>query len=204
MKVFLEYIPLILFLIIYKMEERLVSIAGYEFTLGGIYSATTALIVVTVLVYGGYYLKEKTLTRMQWIVVFAVIIFGTSTLLLRSEEVLKWKAPAVNWLIAVIFLGSQFFRKENMTQAMFGEMVHMPPRRWKILNLGWVFTFFVIGTANAIVAFNFHEWWVDFKVFGSFALLLLAVTAQVVYIYPYLADEEKIEEKKAEAGEDSV
>jgi intracellular septation protein len=186
MKVFLEYIPLILFLVFYKMDPSSMEIAGREFSVGGIYSATAILMISTLLVYGFYYLKEKTLSRMQWIVVVAVILFGSSTLLLRSEDILKWKAPAVNWLIAVIFLGSQFVAKKNMARTMFDHMVTMPDERWTRLNLGWVVTFLVVGTANLLVAFNFHEYWVDFKVFGSFAILLVATIAQIVYIYPYL------------------
>lgn len=202
MKVFLEYIPLILFLLLYKMEPRVLTLGGMEFEAGGIYSATALLMLSTVLVYGFYFLKEKSLTRMQWIVVGAVLLFGTSTLLLRSEDILKWKAPAVNWLIGLIFLGSQFLAKQNMAQSMFGQMVDMPQERWVRLNLGWVLTFFVVGTANLIVAFNFHEYWVDFKVFGSFAILLVATVAQIAYIYPYLAQDEADDAEAASAGAD--
>lgn len=190
MKVFLEYIPLILFLVIYKLDPRPIELAGMSLTLGGVYSATLMLMLSTVLVYGFYLLKEKSLTRMQWIVVGAVLLFGTSTLLLRSEDVLKWKAPAVNWLIAAIFLGSQFIGSKNMARTMFDNMVTMPDERWTRLNLGWVLTFFVVGAANLFVAFTYHDYWVDFKVFGSFALLLIATIAQIAYIYPYLDQEE--------------
>lgn len=204
MKVFLEYIPLILFLVLYKMEPREASLGGIEFALGGIYSATAWLMASTVLVYGFYLVKDRQLTRMQWIVVGAVLAFGTSTLLLRSEDILKWKAPAVNWLIGLIFLGSQFLARQNMAQSMFGQMVNMPQTRWTRLNLGWALTFFLVGTANLIVAFNFHDYWVDFKVFGSFAILLVATIAQIIYIYPYLAQEASAsEDSTGEPGKDS-
>ncbi len=190
MKVFLEYIPLVLFLLLYKLEPRSITLAGIDVDVGGIYSATAMLMLSTVLVYGFYLVKEKSLSRMQWIVVIAVLLFGSTTLLLRSEEILKWKAPAVNWLIGLIFLGSQYLAKQNMAQSMFGHIVDMPAARWKRLNLGWALTFFVVGAANLFVAFTFHEYWVDFKVFGSFGMLLLATIAQMLYIYPYLIQEE--------------
>lgn len=202
MKVFLEYIPLILFLVLYKMEPRVLTAGELQFSLGGIYSATAWLMISTVLVYGFHLLKDKSLTRMQWIVVGAVLLFGTTTLLLRSEDILKWKAPAVNWLIGLIFLGSQFLAKQNMAQSMFGQMVEMPQQRWTRLNLGWAFTFFAVGTANLVVAFNFHEYWVDFKVFGSFGILLVATIAQIAYIYPYLAREEEETATTQLSGED--
>lgn len=190
MKQFLEYIPLVFFLIFYKLDERVVSIAGTEVTIGGIYSATAVLIALTLLCYGALYFVDGALSRMQWIVVAAVVLFGTSTLLLRSEEILKWKAPVVNWIIAAIFLGSQFLGKTNMAKSMFGHVVTMPQERWNRLNLAWVFVFFVVGTANLFVAFTFHEYWVDFKVFGSLAILVTATIAQIAYIYPYLNTDE--------------
>ncbi|MEY4641573.1 MAG: hypothetical protein RLZZ227_1567 [Pseudomonadota bacterium] len=192
MKQFLEYIPLIFFLIVAKMDERAIMLGGAEFTVGGIYSATTVLIALTLICYGVQYLLEGKLSTLQWIVVVAVVVFGSSTLLMRSEAILKWKAPVVNWIIAGIFLGSQFITQKNMARAMFGHMVTMPEQRWTRLNLAWVAVFFIVGTSNLIVAFLFQEYinWIDFKVFGSMAILLVATVAQMFYIYPYLNPDE--------------
>ena len=186
MKAFLEYIPLLFFLAIYKLKERVVNVAGIEFTFGGIYSATAALIFGTVIVYGALLLKEKKLTRMQWLVVGAVIVFGSSTLLLRSEDILKWKAPVVNWIMAAVFLGSQFFSPTTMAQTMFGQLAKMPEQRWKKLNYAWAGVFLLVGCANLFVAFTFPDYWVDFKVFGSLGILLLASVGQIFYLYPYM------------------
>jgi hypothetical protein len=68
--------------------------------------------------------------------------------------------------------------------------VTMPDQRWNRLNLAWVVVFFALGCANLFVAFTFHEYWVDFKVFGSLGILVLATIAQIVYIYPYMNTEE--------------
>jgi len=195
MKAFLEYIPLLFFLIVYKLKERVINVGGFELTIGGIYSATAVLMISTVLVFGLLWLREKRLSKLQWLVVVAVLLFGSLTLFLRSEVILKWKAPAVNWIIALIFVGSQYFSKENMAKTMFGQLVTMPDARWKTLNQAWALVFFIVGTANLFVAFTFPAYWVDFKVFGSFGLLLLASVAQIAYIYPYM-DSEVTDEKK--------
>ena len=189
MKAFLEYIPLLFFLIVYKLKERVIHVAGFDFTFGGIYSATAMLMLGTVAVYGVVLLREKRLTKMQWLVVGAVLIFGSLTLLLRSEAILKWKAPAVDWIIALVFLGSQYFRTDNMAKTMFGQLVTMPDARWKKLNLAWAAVFFIVGSANLFVAFTFPAYWVDFKVFGSAGILLLATLAQIAYVYPYMNSE---------------
>jgi intracellular septation protein len=189
MKVFLEYIPLLLFLAFYKMSERVVSVAGIDFTIGGVYSATAILMIGTVLVYGLAWFKTKQLSRLQWIVVGAVLVFGGSTLIFRSEEILMWKAPIVNWVMAGIFLGSQYFSTSNMAKNMFGELVTMPDERWKVLNFGWVAVFLIDGCANLYVAFKHPEYWVDFKVFGGMGILLIASVVQIFYIYPYLTQQ---------------
>lgn len=196
MKQFLEYIPLFFFLIVYKLDERLITIGTMEFTFGGIFSATAFLMLSTVLAYGIVLKMNGSLTRMQWIVVAAVLLFGSSTLILRSEEILKWKAPVVNWIMAAIFLGSQFIGKENMAKSMFGQIVSMPDTRWTRLNLAWVLVFFVVGCTNLLVAFTYHEYWVDFKVFGSMGMLILASIGQMFYIYPYLQTETEAAENQ--------
>jgi len=206
MKVFLEYIPLLLFVFIAYLDERMVQVAGIAVQIGGIYSATAFLMAGTVLVYGFFLIRDKGLSRMQWVVVCAVLLFGSTTLLLHSENIIKWKAPVVNWIFALVFLLSQFFTDTNMAKRMFGQMVTMPDARWTRLNLGWALTFFIIGTANLYVAFTYQDWWVKFKVFGSLAMLLVATVVQIIYIYPYMEDEEDKENQDGnpDSGQDSV
>jgi intracellular septation protein len=201
MKQFLEYIPLIFFLIIYKLDERLVAIGPFEFTFGGIFSATAFLMVGYIFVFGYLWKSQGSLTRMQWVIFAAMLVFCGFTLIFQSETILKWKAPVANWIMAGVFLGSQFIGKQNMTKTMFGQVVTMPEQRWNRLNLAWVVVFFIVGSSNLFVAFTYPDYWVDFKVFGSMGMVLLAVIAQIFYIYPYLeADEETVEavEEKSE------
>ena len=186
MKAFLEYIPLLFFLVFYKLDPRPLALGGFDFSVGGIYSATAVLMLSTVVLYGALWFKEGKLTRMQWLVVGAVLVFGSSTLLLRSEDILKWKAPVVNWIMAIVFIASQYFSPTNMAKSMFGQMVTMPDQRWKLLNLAWAGVFLLVGSANLFVAFTFPDYWVDFKVFGSMGILLLASVLQIFYLYPYM------------------
>jgi len=56
MKQLIDYIPLIAFLVVNKMDERIITIAGYDYTLGGIFSATEVLVTASILVYGSIFL----------------------------------------------------------------------------------------------------------------------------------------------------
>ncbi|MAM70706.1 MAG: septation protein A [Gammaproteobacteria bacterium] len=194
MKQFLDYIPLIIFFIVYKMEERVVQLGSWSYTLGGIFSATEILVLSSVIVYGSLFLINKRLERTQIITLVAVLIFCTFTIVFRQEAILKWKAPVVNWIFAAIFLGSHFLTKKNATRMMLEHAVSMPDHAWRRLNFAWAYFFIFLGAINLFVAFTFHEYWVDFKVFGSMALIFLFIIGQTVYLLPYIQEEEDKDE----------
>jgi intracellular septation protein len=199
MKQLIDYIPLIAFLIVYKTEERIISLAGYDYTLGGIFSATEVLITTSILVYGSIFIINRKLSRTHVFLLSAVVIFCSFTLIFRDEAILKWKAPIVNWIFACVFIGSQYFNKQNMTQIMLGHVVELPDNEWKKLNFAWAGVFFLLGCTNLFVAFTFHEYWVDFKVFGSMGILLLFSIAQMFYLWPFLeAQELKNQEQESQ------
>tara|TARA_R110000824_G_scaffold52692_4_gene146239 strand:- start:171869 stop:172489 length:621 start_codon:yes stop_codon:yes gene_type:complete len=196
MKQLIDYIPLIFFFIVYKMDERIIQIGSYAYTLGGIFSATEILVISSIIVYGLLYLIHKKLTRAQIITLVAVLFFCSFTIIFREEAILKWKAPVVNWIFGAIFLGSHFLTSKNATQMMLEHAVIMPDQAWRRLNLAWACFFLFLGGINLFVAFTFHDYWVDFKVFGSMGLLLLFIIGQTFYLMPYLQDED--DEKDAE------
>ena len=191
MKQLIDYIPLIAFLVVYKMEERVISLGSFDYNLGGIFSATEILVTASILVYGSIFLVNGKLSRSHLFLLSAVVLFCSFTLIFREEAILKWKAPVVNWIFACVFIGSQYINKQNMTQIMLGHVVELPASKWKTLNFAWAGVFFFLGCANLFVAFTFHDYWVDFKVFGSMAILLLFSVAQMAYLWPYIEEQEK-------------
>lgn len=182
MKQFIDFIPLLLFFIVFKLEPREVEILGQAWTLGGIFSATAVLIAASLLVYGSLFAIQKKLEKSQWLTLLGCLVFGGLTLAFHSETFLKWKAPAVNWLFALGFAGSHFVGKQLLIKRIMGHAVSLPEAVWFRLNLAWVAFFLLVGSANLFVAFTFHEIWVDFKVFGSLGMTLLFIIAQGVYI----------------------
>src|SRR5690606_19344750 len=112
------------------------------------------------------------------ITLVAVLVFCSFTILFRDEAILKWKAPVVNWIFAGIFFASHWFMPKPAYQMLLEHAVTLPAHLWKRLNLAWGCFFLFLGTANLAVAFTFHEYWADFKVFGSLGLILLFVIGQ--------------------------
>lgn len=189
MKQFIDFIPLILFFIVYKLDPRTVELAGQSFELGGIFSATAVLIASSVVVYGALFLLQRKLEKGQWLTLLACLVFGGMTLAFHSETFLKWKAPVVNWLFAAGFAASHFIGDKVLIQRVMGHAVQLPQQIWTRLNLAWVAFFIFSGCANLFVAFTFHDIWVDFKVFGSLGMTVLFLVAQGVYLARHIHDD---------------
>lgn len=198
MKQLLDFIPLIFFFIVYKMEERIVTIGSFEYTLGGIFSATEILVGLSIIIYGAIFLKNGKLERTQVITLVAVIFFCSFTIIMRDEAILKWKAPVVYWVFSSIFFGTHFFSKKNAIQHMLEHAVDMPAQAWTRLNLAWGIFCFFLACTNLFVAFTFHDYWVDFKVFGSMGLTFIFIIGQAFYISPYIQEEEAPDSEEKE------
>ncbi|HLD68141.1 MAG TPA: septation protein A [Pseudomonas sp.] len=190
MKQFIDFIPLLLFFIVFKLDPRPVELAGQTYQFGGIFSATAVLIASSVLVYGLLLVLQRKLEKSQWLTLGACLLFGGLTLAFHSETFLKWKAPVVNWLFALAFLGSHFIGDKPLIQRMMGHALSLPTPIWVRLNLAWIAFFLFSGAANLFVAFTFQSIWVDFKVFGSLAMTLLFMLGQGIYLSRHLHDGE--------------
>lgn len=190
MKQFIDFIPLLLFFIVFKLDPRTVEFAGQSIELGGIFSATGVLIASSVVVYGTLFAVQKRLEKGQWLTLAACLLFGGMTLAFHSETFLKWKAPVVNWLFALGFAGSHWIGDKLLIQRMMGHAISLPAQIWRNLNLAWIAFFLIAGSANLFVAFTFQSIWVDFKVFGSLGMTLLFLVGQGIYLSRHLHDEQ--------------
>ncbi|HAB91019.1 MAG TPA: septation protein A [Pseudomonas sp.] len=188
MKQFIDFIPLLLFFIVFKLEPRDIELAGHVISFGGIFSATAILVISSVLVYGSLFLAHRRLEKNQWITLVGCLFFGGLTLAFHSETFLKWKAPVVNWLFALGFAGSHFIGEQPLIKRVMGHAVSLPDRIWTRLNIAWIVFFLFLGTSNLFVAFNFPSIWVDFKVFGSLGMTVLFLIGQGIFLSRYMQD----------------
>ena len=188
MKQFIDFIPLILFFIVYKISPQAVDVLGHSFMVGGIYSATAMLIASSLVVYGILYVRQGKLEKSQWLTLIACLVFGSLTLAFHSETFLKWKAPVVNWVFALIFAGSHFIGDRLLIQRIMGHALTLPQAVWTKLNIAWIVFFLFCGAANLYVAFTYQEFWVDFKVFGSLGMTLLFLVGQGIFLARHIHD----------------
>jgi intracellular septation protein len=117
-----------------------------------------------------------------------IVVFGSATWFLKDPNFIKWKPTVLNWLFAVVFLGSQWIGREPIIQRMMGAQIELPSPIWRRLNLAWTLYFVVIGVINLYVAFNYEESvWVNFKLFGMLGLTIAFVLLQSVFLARHLS-----------------
>lgn len=192
MKQFIDYIPLLVFFSVWALDERTVSLFGYQHEVGGIFSAAEFLLLASVLVYGSLFLAQRRLDKFQWITLCAVVLFCLPTIIFRNTDFLKWKAPIVNWIFAVIFLGSRYIGDKPAIEHMMGHAIDAPKSLWIRLNSIWILYFLVLGIINLAVAFLLSEaLWIQFKVFGNLILTLVFVIGQMPMLARFIETEEE-------------
>ena len=81
MKQFIDYIPLFVFFSVWAMDERTITLADYQHSVGGIFSAAEFLLVSSVLVYGSLFVAQRRLDKFQWITLMAVVLFTMPTII---------------------------------------------------------------------------------------------------------------------------
>jgi intracellular septation protein len=186
MKQFTEIIPLLLFFITWKITPHPVEIAGITYTLGGIFSATQILLASCIITYTFIFIKNKRLERSQVISLIAICVFGSFTLYFHEEAILKWKAPVVNWIFALVYAVNLFVGDKTISERLLHQAFDMPALQWKKLDIAWIIFFTFLGAANLYVAFTYPEHWVTFKVFGSLGFTFAFIGGQFYVLRKHL------------------
>jgi len=178
MKQLLEFIPLILFFVVYKIS--------------GIQAAAITLMIATALQLIVLKLKYGNIEKQQLIMGVAVIFFGALTAYFNEIKYLQWKVSIIYGLFALVLLISQFGFKTPLIQKLLGKELQLPSAVWNKLNLGWAAFFIICMLVNIYISQNYsEETWVNFKSFGIIIMTLVATIATGVYIYRYLPKEKE-------------
>ncbi len=183
MQLLVDYIPLVVFILAYFYED--------------IFFATGMLMMVMPLVLVLQWLMTKKINKIYAASTVLVLILGGATLAFRNPTFLYWKPTVLNWLIAIVFLGSQWIGDKPIVQRMLNNAAELSPDQWIRLNQIWVVFFSIVGGVNLYVAYNFSEaFWVKFKLFGMLGITLVFVIIQSVWLT-------MATQKNAEPAEDS-
>jgi intracellular septation protein len=124
-----------------------------------------------------------------------VVIFGSLTLILHDETLIKIKPTA----LYLLFGGALFFGlaiKKPLLKIMFDGALRVTEEGWRRLTWRWAFFFLALAVLNEIVwRTQTTDLWVKFKTFGFLPLTLAFALAQAPLIL-------RFEAKSEETGED--
>ena len=177
MKLFVDFLPVVLFFVAYKLFD--------------IYVATGVIIVATLLQVAYSWFTTRKVATMQLATLVIILVFGGLTLYLHDEQFIKWKPTVINWLFAAAFLATQFIGKQTAVERMMSSAMTLPKQLWSRLNLCWTLFFFALGCANLYVMRHFDsDTWVNFKLFGMFGLTVAFIILQTLFLLRYLKEPE--------------
>ena len=173
MKIFFDFLPAVIFFIFYKTTD--------------IYRATFSLMMVTYLQIFWLWIKHKRIDFSYKMIGVLVTFFGSATLLLHDEIYIKWKPTVINWLFAIVFLGSTWIGEKSILERLLASKVELPKTIWKKLNWMWICFFIVIGTLNIYIAYQCStDAWVNFKLFGVLGFTIIFSMLQGIYLAKYM------------------
>ena len=153
------------------------------FFVADIYWATAALMIAVSAQVATYVLLKKNVSRELKLTFWASIIFGGLTLIFRNELFIQWKPTIVNWALCGSLIVSHFVGQRNLIERLLGKQLTLVEEVWVRLNFGWAFGFFLAGTLNLVVAYNFSmKFWVSYKLIGGFALTLIYILITMAYL----------------------
>jgi intracellular septation protein len=200
MKLFLDLLPVIFFFGAYKFAGAYpdASLALAVNWLGDdiskdqapILIATFVAIAATALQIAIVWLKQRKVDRMLWISLAVIAVLGGATLAFHDSTFIKWKPTAFYWLFGAVLAGSSALFRRNLIRRMLEAQISLPEPIWSRLNFAWALFFVFLGALNIYVAYHFSEdAWVNFKLFGCTALILVFSLAQGLYLSKHLIDD---------------
>jgi intracellular septation protein len=151
----------------------------------GIYAATAAFMVVTLISLAYAFWRYHKLPIMPLVSGAVVLVFGTLTLYLRDDTFIKLK-PTLVYLIFAAVLGAGLLLKKPLLELLLGSAFNLSDEGWRKLTVRWVLFFVAMAVVNEVVWRNFStDVWVSFKAFGFLPITFLFALAQMPLIQRY-------------------
>jgi intracellular septation protein len=199
MKLLFDLFPILVFFLAYQFGNSnpesaqhmlaMLGLPGVPDGKPGVYLATVAAIVATLAQILWLKLKGQKIETMLWVSLALIVVFGGMTLYFHDERFIKWKPTVLYWLFAVTLLGAAVLGR-NLMKTLLGGKMQLPDPAWNKLNLSWAGFFAFMGLANILIATNFStDVWVNFKLFGGLALMLIFIVVQSLMLAKYLPRE---------------
>ncbi|MGB2932947.1 MAG: septation protein A [Methyloceanibacter sp.] len=151
----------------------------------GIYVATAAFMVVTLISLAVAWWRYHKLPVMPLVSGVVVLVFGTLTLYLRDETFIKLK-PTIVYMIFAVVLGAGLLMKKPVLELLLGPVFNLTEEGWRKLTLRWAVFFIAMAVVNELVWRNFStDAWVSFKAFGFLPITFAFALSQMPLMQRY-------------------
>ncbi len=211
MKFLFDFFPVVLFFLAYKQygsvpveliqlvnQIPMVELVPKE-EKDSLIFATLVLIFATLLQNILHWLFYRRFEKMHLISLGILVVLGSITVVTKDPDFLKWKVTVLNWLFALVLLGSLFFGEKPLMERMMSNAINVPAAIWREVTVYGALFFAFVGGVNLIVAFYFPGEndvnWVNFKLFGMFGLTMVFMIALVFYLSKHAIEDKSAEVK---------
>lgn len=186
MKQVLDLLPLIAFFGLYPIW--------------GIYVATAALVVCTVVQTGFQWIKYRHVSRMTLASCGLAIVLGGLTLAVHDDAFIKWKFTVLYWLMGGVAALSAVIAEKTLLESALSEHLILPRNVWKKATWALAIYFVLAGAVNVYVIYHFStSAWMKFKLgmIGLFGVFIFALMYWLFAQQPPEVNESTDTESKA-------
>jgi intracellular septation protein len=151
----------------------------------GIYFATGAFMVATVITLGISYYLIRRFPVMPIVTAVIVMVFGALTLYLHNDTFIKLK-PTILYVMFGVILLAGLLTGRPLFQLVLDGAFHMTEVGWRKLTFNWALFFLLMAGVNEFVWRTFTtDQWVAFKTFGFLPLTLIFAISQAPIMAKY-------------------
>jgi intracellular septation protein len=210
MKLFLDFLPLILFFGTFQYADHhkewaaALATGAFGFMVSGgvvgpeeapVLLGTVVMSVITLVQVAVLKVMGRPVHLMLWITLALVLVLGGATIWFHNPLIIKWKPSIAYWALGLSFWVSRLVGK-NLLEEMLGAEFELPHPVWQRLNFAWIAFLGFMGLLNLYVAYTYSTAaWASFKVFGATGLMLAFSLGQVLYLARYMKPQD--DESKA-------
>jgi intracellular septation protein len=170
-KLAIEYGPVIVFFLTWLVK--------------GIFVATGALMIATLLSVAASWILMKRVPPMLLVTAALVMSFGALTIYLHDATFIKMK-PTILYILFASILAAGLVWRKPLLKVLFGEIFQMKDEGWRLLTYRFIGFFACLAVLNEIVWRNFSEAvWIGFKSFGVMPLMVIFMMLQITLISKY-------------------
>jgi intracellular septation protein len=173
LKFILDFLPLILFFLSYKVSPP------------GLKPAVFASLVLTIATAISMLISKLAKIKLEKFAIYSnlgVIVFGMLTVFFDNPVFIKAKLSIINFIFGVLLLFF-YLKRKPIIKNLFKDKIEMDDEKWNILNLRFALMFFCVAALNIYFwHFTAENTWVNFKTFGVLPFTIIFMIFQMRFI----------------------